>query len=166
MLQANPDGRKQAEAGFLWRKNTNQSYCGSTSNSRGVDLNRNFSFSWNSTNGQGSSSNQCSATYRGPSGASEPEVQAIESYVRGLWPDRRGTGRNDAAPADTSGIHLDIHSYSELVLWPWGDTSSSAPNGSALQTLGRKFAFFNGYSPMQSVGLYPTDGTTDSVSYR
>jgi carboxypeptidase T len=85
--------------------------------------------------------------------------------VRGLWPDRRGPGKNDGAPSDTSGIHLDIHSYSELVLWPWGDTSSPAPNGSALQTLGRKFAFFNGYSPQQSVGLYPADGTSDGISY-
>lgn len=165
MLHANPDGRKQAETGLSWRKNVNENYCGPTSNSRGADLNRNFSFSWNSTNGQGSSGSQCNNTYRGPSPASEPEVQAIEAYVRTLWPDQRGTGKNDAAPADTSGIHLDIHSYSELILWPWGDTNQVAPNGTALQTLGRKFAFFNGYSPQQSIGLYPTDGTSDAISY-
>ncbi|NQD95359.1 carboxypeptidase, partial [Pseudomonas sp. CrR25] len=81
------------------------------------------------------------------------------------WPDRRGPGKQDAAPSDTSGIHLDIHSYSELVLWPWGDTSALAGNATALQTLGRKFAFFNGYSPQQSIGLYPTDGTSDGISY-
>jgi hypothetical protein len=40
-----------------------------------------------------------------------------------------------------------------------------APNGTALQTLGRKFAFFNQYTPEQSVGLYPTDGTTDDFAY-
>ena len=39
------------------------------------------------------------------------------------------------------------------------------PNGAALATLGRRFAWFNGYTPMQSVGLYPTDGTSDAVSY-
>jgi carboxypeptidase T len=165
LLQANPDGRKQAEAGLSWRKNTNQNYCGATSSTRGADLNRNFSFSWNSTAGQGSSGSQCSLTYRGPSAGSEPETQAIESYIRSLWPDRRGPAKTDAAPADTSGIHLDIHSYSQLVLWPWGDTSTPAPNGAALQTLGRKFAFFNGYTPQQSIGLYPTDGTSDSPSY-
>ncbi|ABC31555.1 predicted carboxypeptidase [Hahella chejuensis KCTC 2396] len=165
MLHTNPDGRKKAETGLSWRKNTNQSYCGSTSNSRGADLNRNFTFGWNSTNGEGSSGNQCNETYRGPSAGSEPEIQALEGYVRGLWPDRRGPGKNDPAPSDTSGIHLDIHSYSELVLWPWGDTSQAAPNGTALQTLGRKFAFFNGYSPQQSIGLYPTDGTSDGISY-
>ncbi|GHA07861.1 hypothetical protein GCM10008090_17110 [Arenicella chitinivorans] len=165
MLQTNPDGRKFAESGLSWRKNTNQNFCSPTSNNRGVDLNRNFTFSWNSTNGNGSSGNQCSLTYRGPQAGSEPEIQAIEGYIRSLWPDRRGPNRNDAAPSDTSGIHIDIHSYSELVLWPWGDVNQAAPNGSALRTLGRKFAFFNGYTPQQSIGLYPTDGTSDSVSY-
>ncbi|MCO7224489.1 M14 family zinc carboxypeptidase [Pleionea sp. CnH1-48] len=165
LLQANPDGRKKAETGLSWRKNTNQNYCGSSSNSRGADLNRNFSSRWNITNGQGSSGSQCSLTYRGPSAASEPEIQALESYVRSIFPDSRGPNDNDAAPATTSGMHIDIHSYSELVLWPWGDQSSVAPNGVAMQTLGRKFAFFNGYNPMQSIGLYATDGTSDNISY-
>ncbi|MEH6458587.1 M14 family metallopeptidase [Chitinimonas sp. JJ19] len=165
LLHTNPDGRKRAETGLSWRKNTNQAYCGATSNSRGADLNRNFTHSWNSTGGTGSSGSQCNATYRGPAPASEPETQAIEAYVRTLWPDSRGPNVGDAAPATTSGIHLDIHSYSQLVLWPWGDRSSAAPNGTALQTLGRKFAYFNNYTPQQSVGLYPTDGTSDAVSY-
>jgi hypothetical protein len=165
LLHTNPDGRKKAEGGLLWRKNTNQAYCGANSNDRGADLNRNFTYSWNKTNGQGSSGNPCAETYRGSSAASEPETQTIEGYVRSLWPDRRGPNQNDAAPADTSGIHLDIHSYSQLVLWPWGFSSQMAPNGTALQTLGRKFAYFNGYTPQQSIGLYATDGTSDSVSY-
>lgn len=165
MLVVNPDGRKKAETGLSWRKNTNQNYCGATSNSRGADLNRNFTQSWNSTNGSGSSGSQCNDTYRGPTAGSEPETRAIESYARSIWPDRRGPGINDPAPADTSGIHLDIHSYSQLVLWPYGNTTTKAPNGTALQTLGRRLAWFNGYKPQQSVGLYPTDGTSDSISY-
>ncbi len=165
MLQTNPDGRKKAETGLSWRKNTNQAYCSATSNTRGADLNRNFSFSFNSTAGQGSSGNQCDLTYRGPSAASEPETQAIESYVRSLWPDQRGPNLTDAAPRTNSGIHIDLHSFSQLVLWPWGTTSTPAGNGTDLQTLGRKLAFFNGYTPQQAIGLYPTDGTSDSVSY-
>ncbi len=164
LLHTNPDGRKRAETGLSWRKNVNNNFCANT-NTRGIDLNRNFTFQWNSTGGQGSSGSQCSLTYRGPSAGSEPEIQAIESYVKSLWPDRRGPGLADAAPADTSGIHLDIHSFSQLVLWPWGATPDTAPNGVALQTLGRKFAFFNGYEPTQSIGLYPTDGTSDGISY-
>ena len=164
MLQSNPDGRKRAETGLSWRKNANNNFCANT-NTRGIDLNRNFSATWNSTGGQGSSGAACNLTFRGPTAGSEPETQAIESYVRSLWPDRRGPGLNDGAPIDTSGIHLDIHSYSQLVLWPWGETAALAPNGPAMQTMGRRLAFFNGYTPQQSIGLYPTDGTTDSVSY-
>jgi carboxypeptidase T len=165
MLHVNPDGRKRAEAGLSWRKNTNTAYCGPTSNNRGADLNRNFSFGWNSTNGQGSSGSACNNTYRGPSPASEPETRAVEAYVRSLWPDRRGPLSTDPAPADTSGLHIDLHSFSELILWPWGNTAAPAPNGAALQTLGRRLAWFNGYTPTQSIGLYPTDGTSDGVSY-
>lgn len=165
LLQANPDGRKQAEADIFWRKNANQNYCSPTSIYRGADLNRNFTFFWNITNGTGSSGSQCNITYRGPSAASEPEVQAIETYLRQIFSDKRGEGMEDAAPDDTSGIHLDIHSYSELVLWPYGHRETPAPNGTQLQTLGRKFAYWNNYFPEQSIGLYPTDGTSDSISY-
>lgn len=165
LLHTNPDGRKKAETGLSWRKNTNTNYCGSTSNTRGADLNRNFGFSWNSTGGAGSSGNECDLTYRGVGPASEPEVQAVESYVRTLWADNRGPGVGDAAPTNTSGIHLDIHSYGRLVLWPWGTTAAASGNAVALQSLGRKFAFLNGHTPQQAIGLYPTDGTSDSVSY-
>ncbi len=165
MLQTNPDGRKKAESGLSWRKNTNQAYCGATSNTRGADLNRNFSFTFNLTGGLGSSSNQCDLTYRGVAAASEPETQAVEAYVRSLWPDQRGPNVTDAAPRTNSGIHIDLHSFSQLVLWPWGSTNTLSGNATDLQTLGRKLAFFNGYTPQQSIGLYPTDGTSDSVSY-
>lgn len=164
LLHANPDGRKKAEAGILWRKNVNMNYC-PHGDWPGADLNRNFTFGWNVTDGVGSSGDQCSQVYRGSHAGSEPEVQALERYIRNLWPDRRGPGHNDPAPADTSGIHLDIHSYSQLVLWPWGTGTEPAPNGDALQTLGRRFAFFNKYTPTQSIGLYPTDGTSDGPSY-
>ena len=164
LVQSNPDGRKRAETGQLWRKNTNQGYCGATSTARGADLNRNFPFSWGTVPG-GSSPEPCNDTYRGPAAASEPETQAIVSHVRGLFPDRRGDSPSDAAPADTQGLFLDIHSYSQLVLWPWGSTTQPAPNDAPLVALGRRFAWFNGYTPQQSVGLYPTDGTTDDFAY-
>lgn len=164
VFHMNPDGRKKAESGMFWRKNLNSNYCPSSSSSIGADLNRNFSFFWgNITSGQ--NLDECSDVYRGPTAGSEPETQAIEQYIRSIYTDNRGTGNSDAAPVDTHGMHIDVHSYGELVLWPWGHSFSSAPNGQALQTLGRKLAKFNGYSPMQSVGLYPTEGTSDEVSY-
>ncbi|MEO8195643.1 MAG: M14 family zinc carboxypeptidase [Thermoanaerobaculia bacterium] len=164
MLQTNPDGRKQAEAAQLWRKNTNQNYCGATSTSRGADLNRNFSFQWNCCGG--SSASACSDTYHGPSAASEPEVQAVQNYLRAIFPDQRAaTYPGGAAPADATGIYLDVHSYSDLVLWPWGGTNTPTDNAAALTTLGRRFAWFTGYRPEQAIGLYPTDGTTDDFAY-
>lgn len=167
MLHANPDGRKQAEAGKSWRKNTNDTYCPSSPfsppNGIGADLNRNFSFQWGCCGG--SSSFQCDATYRGSSPGSEPETQAIQNYLVAQFPDQRASDLSAAAPADATGLFLDIHSYSQLVLWPWGFTDSPAPNGTALQTLGRKFAYFNGYEPQQAIELYPTDGTTDDFGY-
>ncbi|WIW00012.1 M14 family zinc carboxypeptidase [Kinneretia aquatilis] len=165
LLATNPDGRKKAESGLLWRKNTNTAYCGATSNSRGADLNRNFTFQWNSTNGAGSSGSACNETYRGPSAASEPETQAVEAYIRSLWPDRRGPNRADAAPLDTSGIHLDIHSHGRLLLWPWGTNGVVAGNDKQLATLGRKFAYWNNHTPQRSLSLYETDGTSDGPSY-
>ncbi|MEO0420862.1 MAG: M14 family zinc carboxypeptidase [Pseudomonadota bacterium] len=163
VLQANPDGRKQAETGLVWRKNTNQNYCSPTSTARGADLNRNFEFLWGCCGG--SSGNQCNETYRGPTPSSEPETQNIQNYLRTIFPDQRGDDIGDAAPADASGVFLDIHSFSELVLWPWGWGNADAPNGQALTTLGRKLAFFNGYEPDQATGLYITDGTTIDFAY-
>ena len=164
LFHMNPDGRKMAETGLLWRKNTNNQYCSNDSQGKGADLNRNFTLFWNSTP-NGSSGNECSDTFRGPEPASEPETKAVEAYVRSLFEDKRGPSESDAAPLDTTGMHLDIHSYSELILWPWGHTSTPAPNEKELTTLGRKLASYNGYRPMQGVGLYPTDGTSDDVSY-
>jgi len=163
VLQANPDGRKQAESGFLWRKNTNQAYCGSTSTLRGADLNRNFPFQWDCCGG--SSGSVCANDYRGVGPSSEPEVSAIVDYARMIFPDQRGAGLQEAAPEDATGIVIDVHSYGELWLWPWGHTGAPAPNADALQTLGRKLSYWNGYWPEQAIGLYPTDGASDDFFY-
>ena len=163
MLQTNPDGRKQAETGLFWRKNTNQNYCGPTSTQRGADINRNFFFQWNCCGG--SSANECAETYHGPYATSEPETQAVQNYEDSIFPDQRGPNLTDPAPDDATGIFIDVHSYGRLVLWPWGFTSNTAPNATQLQTLGRKFAYWNGYSPEQAIGLYPTDGASDDHAY-
>lgn len=160
MLHANPDGRKQAEGGASWRKNHNTDYC--AHQTPGADLNRNFDFHWG---GSGASTYTCDQTYRGSHAASEPETQAVQNYMKAIFEDHNGGTPGGLVSDDASGLYIDIHSYSELVLWPWGDTSNPAPNGTQLQTLGRKFAYFNGYTPQQAVGLYPTTGTTDDYAY-
>jgi len=165
MFHTNPDGRKQAEAGLSWRKNTNQNYCGATSVNRGVDLNRNFEYQWGCCGR--SSDDECNEEYRGPFAVSEPEIQAVQAYMRSIFPDQRGSGPDDAAPDDATGIFIDFHSYSELVIWPWGYTNSSAPNGVQLRTLGRRFAFWNGYTPDQGSGMVKvfTEGTSKDFCY-
>lgn len=196
ILLANPDARVLAEQQIYQRKNldTINAPCDDENifSQPGVDLNRNFPFHWNITDGNGSSSDQCSQTFRGPSVAGEPLVQGVPepetsnlvSYVAGncngagecsggLFADRRagsinpasGVDDGGAAPDDTSGFFVDIHSNAALVLWPWGDTFSDSPNSVALQTLGRRLAYFNDYTPQQSNELYLTDGTTVDTMY-
>lgn len=161
ILQANPEGRKKAEAGSLWRKNINNTD-GCKNSTYGVDLNRNFDVFW----GQGGSSKDpCSQTYMGSGPASEPETKLYQRYLEATFGDHRGPGMNDKAPDDTMGIYMDTHSYAQLVLWSWGHVKDLAPNGRQLASLGRKFGYFNGYKPTPAIGLYPTTGTTEDYGY-
>ena len=167
MLQANPDGRKRAEsADTNKRKNQNNNHC-SGSNTRGIDMNRNFIWMWNQ--GSGSSGSVCNQTYRGPSAQSESENQAIDTHLKSLFIDARGNNLADAAPDTTTGVYIDIHSEASLILWPYGFDDPSvipeAPNHDQLQTLGRKFGWYNGYFPEKSNELYGADGAADDNAY-
>ncbi|MGC9396148.1 MAG: M14 family zinc carboxypeptidase [Anaerolineae bacterium] len=161
---ANPDGHVKNEPGqpwAYWRKNTHP-YGSCSPTAYGVDLNRNSSFHWG---GPGASTDPCAETYRGPSPASETETVRLQSFVATLFPDQRGPNDTDPAPDDATGVFVTLHSYSNLVIWPWGDTSTPAPNGAQLQMLGQRLASFNGYTAHQSSGLYPTSGATDDWAY-
>lgn len=100
----NPDGRAFVLApggNAMWRKNRadfGEAVC------RGVDLNRNCDLLWES--GIGSSTDSCSDIFKGPSAFSEPETRNIKALLD-----------------DHSGIccYMDVHSFSELVIFPWGD---------------------------------------------
>jgi len=156
----NPDGRKKAETGLYWRKNTHQ-YPICTSQDWGADLNRNSSFHWG---GSGSSGFYCDETFRGEAPASEPETQAVQTLLASLFTDRR-SAESDPAPLDTEGLLISLHSFGGLVLWPYGWTSTPAPNQVQLEVLGRKLAFYNHYTPQQAYALYPTSGITDDWAY-
>ncbi|MCC7354538.1 MAG: hypothetical protein IT330_12385 [Anaerolineae bacterium] len=165
----NPDGRVLAEQGYYQRKNVNNTNGGfcltppNESNQYGTDLNRNASFAWRTV---GASYNPCAPIYAGPSAASEPEEQALESLMRTLFADQRGPNLPDPAPDTTQGIMISLHSYGRLVLWPWGFTTDLAPNMADLKRLGDKFAGYNNYYSCQpSVCLYYTSGTTDDWAY-
>jgi len=166
---ANPDGRKIAEQGYTQRKNVdnaNSSSCPVIPTDyaqNGIDLNRNSSFQWGQAD-----TNPCGLTYQGPSAASEPETVAIQNYLASIFPpDQRGPGINDSAPADATGAFVTLHSYADVVLFPWGWTTLSAPNQAQLQTLGRKFGYFNHSDVCQSNSdcMYATSGTTDDWTY-
>ncbi len=100
----NPDGRVyvQSPAGdAMWRKNRNPNPglpC------KGVDINRNYDFLWSS--GIGTSSSSCSETFKGPGAFSEPETRNVRSLL-------------DNYP--NIECMIDVHSYSEDILYSWGD---------------------------------------------
>lgn len=99
----NPDGYDYTwTSERLWRKNRRPPM--------GVDLNRNWGYQWG---GEGSSGSTNSETYRGPSPFSEPETQATSKYV-----------------TDHPNIlaYCDYHSYSQLVMYPWGYTAAFPPD--------------------------------------
>lgn len=175
VLQGNPDGRKKAEAGLSWRKNVDNLNGTCSANAYGVDLNRNYRYRWHSAPG-GSSSDPCLGNYRGPYTLSEPETAGILRYIAGVpdsngiysggvLPDRRGDAATSLAPSDYRGMFIDVHSFASMVLWPWSYTDAPPPNAAALQTLGRRLAWFNDYSPRQWTGLYIADGTATDATY-
>jgi hypothetical protein len=87
----------------------------------GVDLNRNFSFMWGP--GRGSSNFPGSETYRGPAAFSEPESAAM---------------RDLALATPQLRAHNDIHSYSEMVLYPFGWTPELSPDHPTFDALARE----------------------------
>lgn len=170
---ANPDGHRIVESGgsdpLLQRKNGDDGDGGGCSSppsafsQAGVDLNRNFSFEWG---GAGSSTSPCAQDYRGAGSASEPETQALETLMRRLFRDRRGESTSDAAPADTTGTIMTYHSYAGMILYPWDNINSAAPNKDKLAELAGKMAAFNGYqtgSPPEV--LYAASGGFDDFAY-
>jgi carboxypeptidase T len=168
----NPDGRKIVESGgsapYYQRKNANNTKgsCSSpptATNQYGVDLNRNGTFHWG---GPGTSANACDQQYKGTAAASEPETVALQNLENSLYADNRGTAITAAAPATATGTFMTYHSYAGLVLYPWGDVNTAAPNGTKLRTLAAKLASYNGYTYGQpGVVLYNVSGSTDDDLY-
>ena len=170
IAQANPDGRRQVENGAaLWRKNHNESACPSGnlgSTWPGIDLNRNSSFFW----GEFSSDNACSQSYRGSVPASEPETQVVQNYFDSVFDVQRPASDLDTpAPADARGVFISLHSFSEMVLFPWeglgGGNENNAPNHDGLAILGRRFGFLNDYAVGRWQLLGPAGGTSVDFAY-
>jgi carboxypeptidase T len=109
----NPDGRAfvQTPTGDpMWRKNRSLN---PGLPAKGVDLNRNYDFLWSS--GIGTSNDSKTDIYRGSAPFSEPETRNVRTFL-------------DANPSIR--MFLDVHSYSELVLYPWGDDNNQTSDPS------------------------------------
>ncbi|WP_116244986.1 M14 family metallopeptidase [Nocardiopsis sp. FIRDI 009] len=149
----NPDGAEYDMAGSSWRYWRKNRQPNPGSSYIGTDLNRNWDYNWGCCGG--SSGSTSSSTYRGAYPESAPEVSAVADFVRG----RVVGGEQQITSA------IDFHTYSELILWPFGYTYDEVTNGmnrdeyDTHEALGTYMAQANGYTPQQSSDLYVTDGT-------
>ncbi len=117
--QVNPDGRNYSMTTDVWWRKNRRPAPSSSPTCLGVDINRNFDFLWNYpsffdpaapvTN----STSACSEVYIGPGAVSEPETQNV------VW-----------MFDNHSNIHffVDVHSYGELILYPWSDDQNQSTN--------------------------------------
>jgi hypothetical protein len=141
----NPDGYQYSwSSDRYWRKNRRGGY--------GVDLNRNFSVGWG---GSGSSGRRGAQDYRGEAAFSEPESIALR----------------DLAMRENIALHVDFHSYSQLVLYPWNYAGQPAKDRDRLRAIGDRMASAmfaqheKRYALMQGVELYPAAGTLSDWAY-
>ncbi|HEY5944372.1 MAG TPA: M14 metallopeptidase family protein [Kofleriaceae bacterium] len=141
----NPDGYQYSwSSDRYWRKNRRGGF--------GVDLNRNFSVGWG---GRGSSNNRRAQDYRGEGAFSEPETVALR----------------DLAMREHIALHVDFHSYSQLVLYPWNYAAQAAKDRDLFRAVGDRMASAmfaehdKRYALMQGVELYPAAGTMSDWAY-
>ncbi|KAF2651160.1 peptidase M14 [Lophiostoma macrostomum CBS 122681] len=187
----NPDGvTYDQSSGSLWRKNRNTK-SGSSGDSIGVDINRNFDFLWNfkkyfDPSEAPASTSPSSETFYGTAAASEPEtknhVSIYDSFPKIRW-------------------FMDIHSAAGDILYSWGDdddqTTSTTMNflnsaydgkrgpvgdsaykeyipsvdltniktAATAAVNAMKAVGGRSYITQQAVGLYPTSGASDDYSF-
>ena len=156
----NPDGYEYSlKQDRWWRKNRTKFEKGI-----GVDLNRNYFTPKDPTlyrqpndkpdstwDDYGASDSVYSDTYRGPYGNSEIEIKAITKLV-------------NSKQIDTV---IDIHSYSNAILYPWGHTTKPTQWDTIYKEVGQEMAkaVNNKYYVEQSVSMYPTTGSSEDYHH-
>lgn len=114
----NPDGVNIVfTSDSMWRKNAR-----GDSKPFGVDINRNYAYKWNGC--RGSSAYTWAQDYRGTAPGSEPETQALMKLAQNIRP----------------AAYLSYHSYSELVLFPYGCSNSLTPENGLIEGLAKEMA--------------------------
>ena len=148
----NPDGYAYTWTpnNRLWRKNRRPNAGGTF----GVDMNRNWAFGFG---GEGASTDPGNETYRGPSAFSEVETQNLRDFI---------------ASEPRIRAHMDYHSYSQLVMSPWGWTAALPPDHEvfAALDLAMQQSIFdvNGISYAQGpvyTTIYPASGVAPDWAY-
>ncbi len=118
----------------------------------GVNINRNWGYEWGN---EGSSGNTSSTNYRGTHAFSEPETRALRDLAHGL--------------GDKIVAHIDYHSYSQLIMWPYGyreGVVTPEPYATIFESIATQMAdtIFDttgaGYDPIQSIDLYAAAGNS------
>ncbi|MEK6577844.1 MAG: M14 family metallopeptidase, partial [Bdellovibrionota bacterium] len=133
----NPDGAEyDVSTGSYkyWRKNRRDNKDGNY----GVDLNRNYGFMW----GTGGSSNDTNSdVYMGLRPFSEPETQNVKAFVEAHL---------------NAKVLLTFHTFSELILYPWGHKYEAIENTKdhqVFEKMAATMAQWNHYTPEQASSL-------------
>ncbi|MEO0269739.1 MAG: M14 family zinc carboxypeptidase [candidate division WOR-3 bacterium] len=143
----NPDGYVYNEtySSGMWRKNRRNNGGGIY----GVDLNRNYGYMWGYDN-NGSSPYPSDETYRGPYPFSEPETQAIRELCDSIKPV----------------IALNYHSWSNLLLFPWGYDTYYTPDDALFRAMSIEMTKRSGYEYGTAWELlYTANGDSDDWMY-
>jgi hypothetical protein len=147
---ANPDGyeynhTQHPGGGGMWRKTRRNNGDGTY----GVDPNRNYSFKWGYDN-SGSSPNPGDETYRGPYAFSEPCMKNMRDFANN----------------HEFLLALNYHSYSNLLLYPWGYTVNVTPDNDLMHDFAALLTKENNYTygPSSST-IYPTNGDANDWMY-
>ncbi|MFZ4842476.1 M14 family zinc carboxypeptidase [Mycetocola saprophilus] len=165
-FQNNPDSIRQVETALgtspvnaagdatppnsskAWqRKNANNTLFAPTSTNwssqqHGIDLNRNWAFKWG---GASTSTNPNAVTYLGPSPASEPETAQLATLLTQLFGEYR-TESTTAAPDTRKGSYINLHSYSDYVIYPYAyDKNDAVPNLAPIKASAFRQSFASGF---------------------
>ncbi len=147
----NPDGYIYCETthpngGSMHRKNMRVN----SDSSIGVDLNRNFGYMWGYDN-LGSSPTPSALTYRGTGPFSEPETQNVKIL----------------AETFNFSLALNNHTYSDLLIYPWGYENMLTPDSTAFIKFAQLLTRENNYKygTCYEVLVYYANGGSDDWFY-
>jgi hypothetical protein len=146
----NPDGyiyniSTNPKGGGMWRTNRRKYY-----SAIGVDINRNYGYKWGFDN-MGSQSIMGAETSRGTSAFSEPETRAVKWFFE---------NHNFL-------IALNYHSYSQVLIYPWGYQNMKCPDSATYDALANVITEANNYNQGNCYNMlgYLANGSSEDWMY-